>query len=77
MSVSTQFSVQTESQWDLQSESTSMISFDMSQPSSPTSPSKSFKVGFVYSFEIDQNLVCNSNAFIFYICHNYHHPVKV
>lgn len=45
MSVSTQFSVQTESDWDPRFETTSMISFDMSQHS-PTSPSKYFKVGF-------------------------------
>lgn len=46
MSVCTQDSVQPESQWDAQSESTSMISFDMSRPHSPTSPSKYFKVCF-------------------------------
>ncbi|XP_036928407.1 uncharacterized protein crybg1a isoform X3 [Acanthopagrus latus] len=43
MSVSTECSFQTESDWDPQSESTSMISFDMSQPYSPTSPTKFFK----------------------------------
>lgn len=55
MSVSTQFSFQSESHWDPQLESTSMISFDMSQPYSPTSPSKFFKVGFVYNYQIDQS----------------------
>ncbi|XP_042244892.1 uncharacterized protein crybg1a isoform X1 [Thunnus maccoyii] len=43
MSVSTECSFRTESDWDPQSESTSMISFDMTQPNSPTSPSKFFK----------------------------------
>ncbi|TNM95962.1 hypothetical protein fugu_017045 [Takifugu bimaculatus] len=43
MSVSTEYSIQTESQLDPQSESTSMISFDMSQPYSSTSASKHFK----------------------------------
>ncbi|XP_076604795.1 uncharacterized protein crybg1a [Chaetodon auriga] len=43
MSVSTECSFQTESDWDPHSESTSMVSFDMTQPYSPTSPSKFFK----------------------------------
>ncbi|XP_070776778.1 microtubule-associated protein futsch [Enoplosus armatus] len=43
MSVSTECSFRTESDWDPRSESTSMISFDMTQPHSPTSPSKFFK----------------------------------
>ncbi|XP_022606916.1 beta/gamma crystallin domain-containing protein 1-like [Seriola dumerili] len=40
MSVSTEYSFRTESEWDPDSESTSMISFDMTQPISPASPSK-------------------------------------
>ncbi|XP_061897768.1 mucin-17 [Entelurus aequoreus] len=43
MSVSTMSSLQTESDWDPHSDSNSMISFNMSQPGSPTSPSKHFK----------------------------------
>nr|XP_008300731.1 PREDICTED: absent in melanoma 1 protein [Stegastes partitus] len=43
MSVTTECSFRTESDWDFHSESTSMISFDMTQPYSPTSPSKLFK----------------------------------
>ncbi|KAF1375177.1 hypothetical protein PFLUV_G00236800 [Perca fluviatilis] len=43
MSVSTECSFRTESDWDPYSESTSMISFDMTQPHGPTSPSKFFK----------------------------------
>ncbi|KAI3367981.1 hypothetical protein L3Q82_026805 [Scortum barcoo] len=43
MSVSTECSFRTESDWDPQSESTSMYSFDMNHPYSPTSPSKFFK----------------------------------
>ncbi|XP_070835547.1 beta/gamma crystallin domain-containing protein 1 [Chaetodon trifascialis] len=43
MSVSTECSFQTESDWDPHSESTSMVSFDMTQPYSPTSPSEFFK----------------------------------
>ncbi|XP_029982487.1 microtubule-associated protein futsch isoform X2 [Sphaeramia orbicularis] len=43
MSVSTECSFRTESEWDPQSEASSMISFDMTQPHSPTSPSKFFK----------------------------------
>ncbi|XP_056249881.1 uncharacterized protein crybg1a [Seriola aureovittata] len=40
MSVSTEYSFRTESEWDPDSESTSMISFDMTQPISPASPSR-------------------------------------
>ncbi|KAM3594732.1 uncharacterized protein V6R79_013111 [Siganus canaliculatus] len=40
MSVSTECSFRSESDWDPHSESSSMISFDMTQPYSPTSPSK-------------------------------------
>ncbi|XP_051252202.1 uncharacterized protein crybg1a isoform X1 [Dicentrarchus labrax] len=40
MSVSTECSFRTESDWDPYSESSSMISFDMTQPYNPTSPSK-------------------------------------
>ncbi|XP_060938951.1 titin homolog [Limanda limanda] len=40
MSVSTEFSFRTESDWDPRFDSTSMISFDMTQPSSQFSPSK-------------------------------------
>nr|XP_033499190.1 microtubule-associated protein futsch isoform X1 [Epinephelus lanceolatus] len=43
ISVSTECSYQTVSDWYTQSESTSMISFDMTQPHSPSSPSKFFK----------------------------------
>ncbi|XP_061751648.1 mucin-17 isoform X2 [Nerophis ophidion] len=43
MSVSTMSSLQTESDWDPYSDSNSMISFNMSQSGSPTSPSKHFK----------------------------------
>nr|XP_043902955.1 mucin-17 isoform X1 [Solea senegalensis] len=43
MSVTTECSFQTESDWDPYSECNSMISFDMTQPYSPTSPSKSHK----------------------------------
>ncbi|XP_039993185.1 protein piccolo isoform X2 [Xiphias gladius] len=43
MSVSTECSFRTESDWDTHFESTSMISFNMTQPNSPTSPSKFFK----------------------------------
>ncbi|XP_069016557.1 microtubule-associated protein futsch [Embiotoca jacksoni] len=43
MSVSTECSFRTETDWDPHCESTSMISFDMAQPHSPTSPSKVFK----------------------------------
>ncbi|XP_070698423.1 platelet binding protein GspB-like [Pempheris klunzingeri] len=43
MSVSTERSFLAESQWDPHSECNSMISFDMTQPHSPTSPSKFFK----------------------------------
>lgn len=64
MSVSTQFSVQSESHWDPQFESTSMISLDMSQQYSPTSPSK-YKVGCVYSFQIDQNSCTTLNMLLF------------
>lgn len=46
MSVSTECSFRTESDWDPQSESSSMISFDMTQPDGPTSPSRHLKVGF-------------------------------
>lgn len=55
MSVSTECSFRTESDWDPQSESSSMISFDMSQPHSPTSHSKFFKVGLVNSFYIEMD----------------------
>uniref|UniRef100_A0A3B4VC31 Crystallin beta-gamma domain containing 1a n=1 Tax=Seriola dumerili TaxID=41447 RepID=A0A3B4VC31_SERDU len=54
MSVSTEYSFRTESEWDPDSESTSMISFDMTQPISPASPSKfptsPSKVGFTHTF---------------------------
>lgn len=50
MSVSTQSSFRTEVDWDPQSESTSMISFDMTQPGSPSSSSKFFKVCFTDTF---------------------------
>ncbi|XP_034530400.1 titin [Notolabrus celidotus] len=43
MSISTECSFRTESDWDPLSESTSMISFDMSQLQGPVSPSKDFK----------------------------------
>ncbi|XP_032355575.1 uncharacterized protein crybg1a [Etheostoma spectabile] len=43
MSVSTECSFRTESDWEPYSESTSMISFDMTQPHGSTSPSKLFK----------------------------------
>ncbi|XP_062252713.1 uncharacterized protein crybg1a [Platichthys flesus] len=43
MSVSTECSFRTESDWDPQFDSTSMISFDMTQPNSQFSPSKLFK----------------------------------
>ncbi|XP_059209545.1 titin homolog [Centropristis striata] len=43
ISVSTECSFRTDFEWDPQSESTSMISFDMSQPHNPISPSKLFK----------------------------------
>ncbi|XP_041668165.1 beta/gamma crystallin domain-containing protein 1 [Cheilinus undulatus] len=43
MSISTECSFRTESDWDPHSESTSMISFDMSQLQGPISPSKFFK----------------------------------
>ncbi|XP_035809986.2 microtubule-associated protein futsch isoform X2 [Amphiprion ocellaris] len=43
MSVTTECSFQTQPDWDLPSQSTSMISLDMTQPHSPTSPSKFFK----------------------------------
>ncbi|XP_034713368.1 uncharacterized protein crybg1a isoform X4 [Etheostoma cragini] len=43
MSVSTECSFRTESDWEPYSESTSMISFDMTQAHGPISPSKLFK----------------------------------
>ncbi|XP_017287218.1 uncharacterized protein crybg1a [Kryptolebias marmoratus] len=43
MSVSTECDFQPESDWDPHSEYSSMINFDMSQPTSPRSPSKLFK----------------------------------
>ncbi|XP_074548533.1 uncharacterized protein crybg1a [Halichoeres trimaculatus] len=43
MSISTECSFRTESDWDPLAESTSMISFDMSQLHGPVSPSKFFK----------------------------------
>ncbi|KAJ3612856.1 hypothetical protein NHX12_019113 [Muraenolepis orangiensis] len=43
MSVTTDCSYRTESDWDLRSESTSVMSFDMNNPHSPTSPSKHYK----------------------------------
>ncbi|CAJ1074134.1 titin [Xyrichtys novacula] len=43
MSISTECSFRTESDWDPHSESASMISFDMSQLQGPVSPSKFFK----------------------------------
>ncbi|CAL9686162.1 unnamed protein product [Knipowitschia caucasica] len=43
MSISTECSFRTDLDWDPQSESSSMISFDMSSPRSPRSPSKNFK----------------------------------
>ncbi|KAK7904490.1 hypothetical protein WMY93_017097 [Mugilogobius chulae] len=43
MSISTECSYRPEPDWDPQSENTSMISFDMSSPQSPKSPSKYFK----------------------------------
>ncbi|XP_077440347.1 uncharacterized protein crybg1a [Vanacampus margaritifer] len=43
MSVSTACSFQTESNWDIHSDTNSMISFNMNQHGSPTSPSKHFK----------------------------------
>lgn len=68
MSVSTQYSIQPESHWDPQSESTSMISFDMSRPYSPTSPSKYFKVCFGCNFHIDQNSCTALMLYLTYIC---------
>lgn len=49
MSVSTECSFRTESDWEPPSGSTSMINLDMTQPYDPTSPHK-FKVGSVSSF---------------------------
>ncbi|XP_059908297.1 titin [Gadus macrocephalus] len=43
MSVTTECSYQTESDWGLNSESASVMSFDMAQPNSPSSPSKRHK----------------------------------
>ncbi|XP_069392241.1 microtubule-associated protein futsch isoform X1 [Paralichthys olivaceus] len=43
MSVSTECSFRSEADWDPQCESTSMISFDMTQPNSQISPSRFFK----------------------------------
>ncbi|XP_055361484.1 uncharacterized protein crybg1a isoform X2 [Betta splendens] len=43
MSVSTDCGFRTESEWDPQTESTSMFSFDMTQPYSPPSSAKMFK----------------------------------
>ncbi|CAL8291508.1 unnamed protein product, partial [Gadus morhua 'NCC'] len=43
MSVTTECSYMTESDWGLNSESASVMSFDMAQPNSPSSPSKRYK----------------------------------
>ncbi|XP_056151326.1 uncharacterized protein LOC130125975 [Lampris incognitus] len=43
MSVSTECTFRTESDWDPHDESSSMISFDMTEPNNPLSPSRSFK----------------------------------
>lgn len=71
MSVSTECSFQPESDWDSHPEYSSMINIDMSQPSSPRSPSKLFKVGFMFSvcvciikpevlFELGKNRSCSN-----------------
>lgn len=73
MSVSTEYSIQTESQLDPQSESTSMISFDMSQPYSPTSASKHFKVG---SVSIYQRYSIRKHVFSFTVTHNSFSPTE-
>lgn len=67
MSVSTECSFQTESDWDPQYESTSMVSFDMNQPGSPTSPSKFYKVGFISFSQFV--CVCARKCF-FWACEN-------